>query len=172
MVVPTTACRTALPQCNGCGALVVTWQQSSHHMLHACPTQTLATPKAAHKRNISLPSPVTFDLGQGFAAAAADCAGVEVVQLARRLHALAVSLAPCLCPRAAATHCATTCEALLRQAHVVQGKGYNCNGCHKAYYCGKACQAQHWKHQQPLCKAVAVAASTAAAAKACWGLLM
>ena len=47
------------------------------------------------------------------------------------------------------------------EAGIVHGKGHKCNGCRMAYYCGKACQAQHWKQHKPVCKAVAAAAGAA-----------
>ena len=45
------------------------------------------------------------------------------------------------------------------EAGIVQGKGHVCKGCHVARYCDKACQALHWKHHKPVCKAITAAAA-------------
>jgi hypothetical protein len=46
------------------------------------------------------------------------------------------------------------------EAQLVGGKSSICAGCVTARYCGKACQKQHWKQHQPVCKALAAAASS------------
>jgi hypothetical protein len=97
------------------------------------------------------------------AAAAADSDnGVEGAQLAGRLHALGVSLSSLPLSWGCNNPLCTNMQGPA-EAGIVQSKGHKCNGCHKAYYCGKACQAQHWKQHKPVCKAIAAAASAAKA---------
>ena len=49
------------------------------------------------------------------------------------------------------------------EAILVQGKTSRCSGCRAARYCGKACQASHWKQHKHVCKRLAAAATAAAA---------
>jgi hypothetical protein len=49
------------------------------------------------------------------------------------------------------------------EAQLVQGRSHKCSGCHTARYCGKECQAKHWKEHRPVCKALAKAAAAAVA---------
>jgi hypothetical protein len=91
-------------------------------------------------------------------AAAVSAGGMEGTQLSGRLHALGVSLSSLPlswgCNNPLCTNLKGPAE-----AGIVHGKGHKCSGCRMAYYCGKACQAQHWKQHKPVCKAVAAAAS-------------
>jgi hypothetical protein len=68
--------------------------------------------------------------------------------------------------------CATACNNPLctnlsdaSEVQLVQGNQHKCSACRVARYCGKECQAQHWKQHKPVCKALAAAAAAAAAAR-------
>jgi hypothetical protein len=52
------------------------------------------------------------------------------------------------------------------EAQLVHGNQHKCSACRTARYCGKECQAKHWKQHKPVCKALAAAAAGAAASAA------
>ena len=98
---------------------------------------------------------------QGSEPAAADSAGgMEGKQLTARLYALGVALSSLPLSWGCNNPLCTNLQGPA-EAGIVHGKGHKCNGCRMAYYCGKACQAQHWKQHKPVCKAVAAAAGAA-----------
>jgi hypothetical protein len=45
------------------------------------------------------------------------------------------------------------------EVQLVAGSQHKCSGCRTARYCGRECQAQHWKQHRPVCKALAAAAA-------------
>jgi hypothetical protein len=50
------------------------------------------------------------------------------------------------------------------EAQLLQGNQHKCSACRTARYCGKECQAKHWKQHKPVCKALVAAAAAASAA--------
>jgi hypothetical protein len=104
---------------------------------------------------------------QGNPSAGGACAasGAEGVVLAGRLHALGVSLSSLPLSWGCNNPLCTNMQGPA-EAGIVQGKGHKCKGCCRmGYYCGKACQEQHWKQHKPVCKAVAAAVAGATAVK-------
>jgi hypothetical protein len=52
------------------------------------------------------------------------------------------------------------------ELELVAGRSCKCSQCRVARYCGKGCQAQHWKQHKAVCTALAAAAAAAPAAGA------
>jgi hypothetical protein len=48
------------------------------------------------------------------------------------------------------------------EMQIVQGSQHKCSACRVVRYCGKECQAKHWKQHKPVCKALVAAAAAAA----------
>jgi hypothetical protein len=45
------------------------------------------------------------------------------------------------------------------EMQLVHGSNHKCSACRTARYCGKECQAKHWKQHKPVCKALVAAAA-------------
>lgn len=61
----------------------------------------------------------------------------------------------CLLPTAAACNnpmCSNMAGS--REEDIVGGQASRCSGCKLAFYCGRACQKEHWASHKPVCKAV------------------
>lgn len=88
-------------------------------------------------------------------------AGAQSADLARqKLHALGVSLSSLPLSWGCSNPVCTNLQGSSEEG-IVQGKGHVCRACRMARYCGKACQAVHWKQHKPVCQAVAAAAAEA-----------
>ena len=96
---------------------------------------------------------------QSSTSAGAD--GTDATALPRRLHALGVLLSSLPTSWGCNNPLCNNMQGPA-EAGVVQGKGHKCKGCSTAHYCGKECQAHHWKQHKPVCKAIAAAANDAA----------